>query len=168
MTNNQADQWGRIFSFLPGVYELLEADTFNLVAISNDLLEMIQKNREEVLGKYLFDAFPPFPGSSPEQIIASFNKVKETKKEDILPTLRYDIELSDGIQQAFMWLIGNYPVLSEDGDKVEFIIIHAENVSALVELENLALALNTLSDSVNKSVGAVLSIREKVLRGGVG
>ena len=107
---------------------------FVIVAVSNEYLALVSRIREDLIGKYIFDAFPNNPGDLHDglkSIEKSLNEVIKTGKKHCVPWLKYDISVN-GIFEARWWKPTNSPVIV-DG-KIEFIIHQVEDVTELEAL----------------------------------
>lgn len=108
----------------PNSYLVLTPDS--LIADASDShLEMTGLVREAIVGQPLFEVFPPPPGTE-ELLRASFARVVETGKKDVLPVVRYPVELAvEGgrrMQDSF-WAVTNAPMLDADGNVA--LILHS-------------------------------------------
>lgn len=123
-----------VFSNLSGsnVLVLPDAPFFTIVAVSHDYLKATGRNREELIGKGLFEAFPNNPDdpnqTSEKTVRASLEYALTHKEPHHLPLQRYDISKQDGTFEERYWLASNRPVLSEDGSVI-YLIHAAEDVT---------------------------------------
>lgn len=100
----------------PNAYLVLTPDTL-IADVSNSHLEMTELTREAVVGRPVFEVFPPPPGAE-EMFRASFARVIETGKQDVLPVVRYPVEFAtdNGVQmQNRYWAVTNAPIPDADG-----------------------------------------------------
>lgn len=64
-------------------------------ALPTAYLELLGRTREELIGRYVFDAFPPAPdapdaaGANPLQL--SFERARDTGVPDHMPLFRYEV-----------------------------------------------------------------------------
>ncbi len=108
---------------------------------SNAYLRGAMKERSEIMGRHLFDAFPGNPehgaAHGASVLRASLERVLATGAPDRLPVLRYDVarpeHLGGGFEERY-WSPVNTPVIAEDGS-VELIVHRVEDVTAKVKLE---------------------------------
>ncbi|WP_207423233.1 PAS domain-containing protein [Desertivirga brevis] len=121
----------RIFQSLPGNFLLLSSDLV-IIGASNLYLQTTGKERETVIGKFLFDVFPQSPEWLPHQdggIKQSLELVLKTNEEHSIPAMRFDIPSSDGnVLEEKYWKTTNKPVINEDGE-IQYIIHHTQDVT---------------------------------------
>ncbi|THC40755.1 hypothetical protein C2862_20545 [Massilia sp. Mn16-1_5] len=127
-----------LFESAPGLYLVLEPDTFRIVAASNAYLHATMVTREQVVGRPLFEVFPDDPaesgGSSVAPLRASLQRVRQTRVQDVMAVQRYPIrrpEAAGGGFEVRYWSPINSPVLDPDG-RVMFIIHRVEDVTDYV------------------------------------
>ncbi|HKK61349.1 MAG TPA: PAS domain-containing protein, partial [Bacteroidales bacterium] len=69
--------------------------TFIYVQVNDAYCEMTQTDREELIGNDLFEKFPANPDEKEPygatRLLRSFEKVLNTRKEDKIPNIRYDL-----------------------------------------------------------------------------
>ncbi|MGJ3558758.1 PP2C family protein-serine/threonine phosphatase [Streptomyces sp. INA 01156] len=101
------------------------------------------RSREELLGRYLFDAFPDNPNdpdsSGAHNLRASLLRVVATGERDTMALQRYDVESPErpGEWEARYWSPVNTPVLGSDGSVV--LIVHrVEEVTELMRARDRA------------------------------
>jgi signal transduction histidine kinase len=119
----------RIFEAVPGCYLVLSPD-LRIVAVSEAYLTATRSERDRVLGRELFDAFPDNPAdpaaSGVANLRASLHRVLERREPDRMPVQRYDIRTGDAEDAAFevrYWCSLNVPVLDDAGNIVS--IVHS-------------------------------------------
>jgi serine phosphatase RsbU (regulator of sigma subunit) len=95
------------------------------------------RTREDLLGRYLFDAFPDNP-ADPEaegvrKLHASLHRVLRSKEPDTMAPMKYDIPMADqpGMFKERWWSAINTPVLGPDG-QVAWIIHRGEDVTEFI------------------------------------
>ncbi|MDR9418920.1 PAS domain S-box protein [Gracilimonas sp.] len=143
----------KIFKASPTPTSIVKANQphFTFINVNDAYVEMTQSSESELIGKSLFEAFPENPEEEKptgvERLRNSFIKVINTKSEDEMYGIRYDIILDDGKYKQLYWKIVNTPVLDEKGE-VEFIINSATNITEKYrsDLEK-KLMLNNSEDS---------------------
>jgi PAS domain S-box-containing protein len=119
---------------------VLQADApqFTILAVSDHYLNLVHKQRHELLGKGLFEVFPGSAGDLSEQnsVHSSFLRVIETAKADELPIFKYEIVTDDaaGKKETHYWTNFNEPLVDVDG-KVAYIINSTTNITDRVQLE---------------------------------
>ena len=126
----------RVFERVPGNFLLLLPDgDFTIVGASDAYLRATFTERDAVVGRALFDAFPDNPADPTADGVAnlraSLQRVLERREADRMPTQKYDVRRPESLGGGFVerfWAPVNAPVLGEDG-RVELIIHRVENVT---------------------------------------
>ncbi|MGB3722992.1 MAG: histidine kinase dimerization/phosphoacceptor domain -containing protein [Pacificimonas sp.] len=118
----------------------LEASPYGQVALSPDLIilemnhlycEITGRARDDVLGKYLFDAFPaPEPVNAETELLKTVATVVSTQKPVVMPVVRHDFPIDSGGYHARYWQLTITPWI--DGENVQFVIQQAEDVTARI------------------------------------
>ncbi|WP_194724866.1 sensor domain-containing protein [Noviherbaspirillum malthae] len=162
-------------AFLPATEDgaaALEAAPYPFLLLSTDLtvidanaayLRAAGRPREQIVGRYLFDAFPTSPGEqdngNQRTIQASIERAIHTGRPDTIMMVRYSVarHTPDGpVFDERYWSIVHTPVLAPQG-KVKFII---QNPIEVTELYTLKKALGTADDDYDFSFlteGSLLS-----------
>ncbi|MET9434878.1 SpoIIE family protein phosphatase [Streptomyces sp. NPDC006551] len=119
----------------PSPYLVLDADL--VIRYANPAyVQTTGRTRDELIGKYFFDALPESPGGPSDaqrNLMASLRRVLETGKPDTLVLQRYDIPAPDqpgGFEERW-WSEIHTPIPGPDG-KVKWIVQRAEDVTAFV------------------------------------
>lgn len=136
-THSSAAPALKIFESLPALYLILSPDLV-IQAVSDAYLRETLTVREELLGKYVFDAFPDNP-EAPEanavtNLKASLLRVLSTGKPHEMPLQHYDVPRAAAQGGGFetrYWLPLNTPVLGDKGE-VLYIIHQVTNVTEQV------------------------------------
>ncbi|MFH8772061.1 PP2C family protein-serine/threonine phosphatase [Streptomyces sp. NPDC017958] len=95
------------------------------------------RTREDLLGRYLFDAFPENPADPDAEGVrnlhASLQRVLRSKEPDTMAPQKYDIPVADqpGEFEERWWSAINTPVLGPDG-QVKWIIHRGEDVTEFI------------------------------------
>src|SRR5438105_1071974 len=83
-----------LFESVPGVYLVLSPD-LTIVAASDAFLRATMTRREQIIGQNIFSIFPDNPNDvtsmNVTSVRASFERVLQTGKADVLPVIKYDI-----------------------------------------------------------------------------
>lgn len=125
-----------VFRALPGAVLLLTPDLI-MVDASEAYLGVAHRGRGELIGRYLFDAFPDNPddpaASGNRNLEASMRRVLATGVRDTMALQRHDVESPDlpGTFEERYWSPINTPVLGPDG-RVELIVHRVEEVTAFI------------------------------------
>ncbi len=104
---------------------------FTILAVSDAYLALVQKERDEVLGKDLFDVFPGSSSNPSERnsVFSSFQRAIENKKTDVLPVFPYEIYKKDsGKWETEYWTNSNEPIFG-DGGEVAYLINTTTNIT---------------------------------------
>lgn len=128
-----------IFDVSPSAKLLVEAKPsfYKILDANNAYLEATHSKREDIIGKGMFEAFPPNPNdlASKERTSFSLEQAILTKKTHLLKEYRYDVpsDTMDGYLECY-WNTTNTPVLNDKGE-ILYIIHSPENVTAEVKLK---------------------------------
>jgi PAS domain-containing protein len=122
-----------LFESAPGAYLVLKPQTYEIVAASEAYLRATRTTREQIAGGRLFEVFPDDP-AEPEAdgvrtLRASFERVQESGRSDVMGVQRYPIPRREGggFEERF-WTPVNSPVFGPDG-ALAFIIHRVEDVT---------------------------------------
>jgi two-component system sensor histidine kinase VicK len=111
---------------------------FTILAVSDQYLHLVHKQRHELLGKGLFGVFPGNQADPSEQfsVAASFHRVIAKGQRDELPLFKYEIFLPEtGELETYYWSNLNEPVLNEQG-QVAYLINSTANITEQIIQEN--------------------------------
>ena len=88
-----------IFEAAPGCYLILTSD-LRIVAASDSYLHATLTQREEIIGRGLFEVFPDNPeehgATGVSNLRASLERVLQLKRPDAMAIQRYDVRRPDG------------------------------------------------------------------------
>ena len=124
-----------LFSSMPTPYLVLTPDLV-IVEANDAYLAAVGRSREDLVGKPLFEAFPPTPDALDEhgvpRIQVSFERARDTGKPDTMPVQRYPIldATTGGLVERF-WSLISVPVLDETG-QVVWLLQRTEDVTDFV------------------------------------
>jgi len=122
-----------VFDALQGHYALVSPDNdFEVVAISDKLLAMMDGKRDAVIGQPVLTLFTA--GHDVRAMRISLEKVLNHHEADSLPAMRLDLGGAGGHGAAHHWTFCNTPVFDQPG-QLGGILLHAENVSRLLHAE---------------------------------
>ena len=134
MGRSDTPDFRAIFSAVPGRYLILTPD-LSIVAASDAYLRATLTQREEIIGRGLFEVFPDNPeehgATGVSNLRASLERVLRSKRPDVMAVQKYDVRRPDGGFEEKYWSPLNTPVLNQDG-AVEWIIHRVEDVTDLV------------------------------------
>ncbi len=127
------------FHAAPARYLVFDLD-FTILAATDFYLQTAGRTREEIVGRKVFDVFPPSPEDpdpvGERNVRASVERALATNSADAMAVLRYPIRKPEGEGGQFEerhWSIVHCPVL--DGDGEVFAILHrVEEVTELLDL----------------------------------
>jgi serine phosphatase RsbU (regulator of sigma subunit) len=130
-----------LFAFTPTPYLVLAPDLV-IVAVNRAYLHATGRSRGDLLGRYLFDAFPDNPADPDadgvRNLSASLGRVLSTREPDTMALQKYDIPVAGrpGAFEERWWSPVNTPVLGPDGT-VTWIIHRVEDVTAFVHAHHI-------------------------------
>jgi PAS domain S-box-containing protein len=117
-----------------------DAPRFTILAVSDVYLNLVHKQRYELLGKGLFEVFPGSAGDPSEQnsVHSSFLRVIQTAKPDELPIFKYEIVTDDaaGKKETHYWTNLNEPLLDENGEVI-YLINTATNITEQIRQQQV-------------------------------
>lgn len=150
MTQNQVN-FDLIFNGLTLPAMILEPDGMHIVAASEGYLNATMRTADDIVGKYLFDAFPDDPDdgdvSGTTSLRQSIEEVIRTQKPHTMATVRYPIprppEQSGGFVERF-WQVTNSPIFDSQGE-LQYVLNAPVDVTAQVRAEKTAEQAATLA-----------------------
>ncbi|MFE0644967.1 PP2C family protein-serine/threonine phosphatase [Streptomyces sp. NPDC058877] len=129
--------YAALFAATPSPYLVLGSDLV-IAEVNRAYLEATGRTREELLGRYLFDAFPDNPADPDadgvRNLNASLHRVLLSREPDTMALQKYDIPVTNrpGTFEERWWSPINTPILALDGT-VEWIIHRVEDVTAFIQ-----------------------------------
>ncbi len=135
MTRAEID-YRAVFQALPVPMALLAPDLVILDA-NRDFLEVTGRDREDVLGRHIFQAFPANPAINDadgrHNLRNSVETVLATGVRDVMGANRYDVEVQDhaGEFEERYWAVTNAPVLGPNGTVV-LVINRVEEITHII------------------------------------
>ena len=118
-----------LFHALPGSFLLLAPDG-TILDNSDEHVAVSLLPREQVVGRYIFDAFPGDTQSQAD-LLASHEAVRRTLRAHVMPLLRYDIArpaaLGGGTEERY-WQITHHAQLDARG-ALQYILQTSEDVT---------------------------------------
>ncbi|QIX61461.1 PAS domain-containing protein [Hymenobacter sp. BT18] len=129
-----------LFRLLPHNYLLLLPDG-TIVDNSDKHVGVSMLNREQAVGRNIFEAYPSAPKSQ-QELNDSHDYVRQHKQPHTMPVMRYDLlrpEAEGGGYEQRYWRITHYPVLDEQGELL-YILQHPEDITTqhLADQQRLA------------------------------
>jgi signal transduction histidine kinase len=118
-----------LFEALPEKYLVIDRNLV-IVAVSDAYLRATLTERDDMVGRPLFEVFPDNPDDPATEgarnLKASLTRVLRERTRDSMPVQKYDIplpaEAGGGFEERF-WTVSNSPVLAPDGSVAS--IVHA-------------------------------------------
>ena len=136
-----APDFQTLFQSVPGLYLVLSPD-LTIVAASDAYLRATMTQREEILGRGIFEVFPDNPddpsATGVSNLRASLQRVLQGKRADTMAVQKYDIRKPQSEGGAFeerYWSPVNTPVLGPD-QGVAYIVHRVEDVTDFVRLSH--------------------------------
>jgi serine phosphatase RsbU (regulator of sigma subunit) len=129
--------YAALFAATPSPYLVLRPDLV-IADVNRAYLRATGRTREDLIGRYLFDAFPgnpDDPGShGVRNLSASLRRVLDLRIADTMAVQKYDIPVTDrpGMFEERWWSPVNTPVQGPDGS-VAWIIHRVEDVTGFVK-----------------------------------
>jgi PAS domain S-box-containing protein len=128
-----------LFQSVPGCYLVLTPD-FTIAAVSDTYLRATMIERNEVLGRDVFEVFPDTQGlpaaTGIANLRASLARVLAEKRADSMALQKYGLRRPEseggGFEERY-WMPTNSPLLTDDG-RVAYVLHHIEDVTERVRL----------------------------------
>jgi len=132
----QSIDFEALFGASPNPYVMVAPD-LTIVTMNDAYLSATMREREDLVGRKMFDAFPSDPDSESHRLLrSSLERVVHTAQRDEIALIRYDIELPSGGYEERYWSASHVPLLIEG--KVAYILQHTVDVTELHGLRKLA------------------------------
>ena len=125
-----------LFVVTPSPYMVLGPDLV-IADVNEAACRVTGRTPEDLLGKYLFDAFPDNPADPDAEGVRnlhdSLHRVLRSRELDTMAPQKYDIPVAHrpGVFEERWWSAINTPVLGPDG-RVAWIIHRGEDVTAFI------------------------------------
>lgn len=146
-----------IFESTPDLYLVLTTD-FRIVAASNAYLQATMTNRDEVVGREVFEVFPDNPddfnATGAQNLRASLTRVVNNRTAEAMPVQKYDIrrpKLKGGQFEERYWSPSNIPVFKSDNE-IAYIIHRVQDVTDLVRLKAVAVENDQFSSKLREDI----------------
>lgn len=127
-----------LFGRLPSPYMIVDRN-LTYVNVNDAYCSVLERRREDLIGRYIFDAFPA-QGESRARLQSSFDRVLETGQPDTLALIPYPIERPasrGGGYEMRYWSAAHVPLLDAEG-RTRFIVQNTVDVTELQNLKTLA------------------------------
>lgn len=131
-----------VFQALPAMVALLTPD-LSFADVNEDFVLHSGRSREELIGRYLFEAFPDNPNdpaaTGARNLEASLRRVVAGGERDTMALQRYDVQSPEhpGRWEERFWSPVNAPVLADDG-RVVLLVHRVEEVTELIRARGRA------------------------------
>jgi PAS domain S-box-containing protein len=116
-----------LFNSLPMPLVVMDFD-LKIVEMNSAYLAATKRTREDLLHRYIFDAFPA-EGETRQRMQASFERARDGGTTDILPLVPYAIPVGGTFEERY-WSCTHVPIHNAHGE-VTFIVQNAQDVSEL-------------------------------------
>ncbi len=152
-----------IFEALPGSFVILSPNSpfYTILAISDQLLTLTGREREAVIGKSVFEAYPENPdaltASGPSSLRLSLHNAIDKKTVDQMPPVRYDILNAAGVFEARYWSSSSKPVLNPQGE-VLYLIHATQDITDQIQAEKARSALGKLEKNYELLLKAPVAV----------
>ncbi|MFF3630460.1 PP2C family protein-serine/threonine phosphatase [Streptomyces sp. NPDC002164] len=136
MVNASEIDYEAVFQALPRAVALFKTDLV-YADVNEAFLRSMGRARDQVVGRYLHDAFPDDPKNPAvtgmRKLQASLRWVAATGERDAMTLHRYDVEYPDrtGVWEERYWSPVNVPVFDPDG-RVALLLHLEEDITELV------------------------------------
>ena len=150
-----ADQFRLLFEASPTPYLVLTPE-FKIAGVSDSYLHATMTQRNDIVGRNLFDVFPDNPNdpaaTGEQNLRSSLNKVISTRQPHQMAVQKYDVRKplkEGGAFEERHWSPLNVPVLDGQGDLI-FIIHRVEDVTSLVKMSEVQERQKCLSQALEE------------------
>lgn len=142
-----------LFESAPGLYLVLTVD-FKIAAVSDSYLRATMTQRENILGRGIFDVFPDNPAdpkaTGVRNLRDSLERVVRHHTPDAMAVQKYDIQRPESQGSDFeerYWSPVNSPVFGSDGE-IAYIIHRVDDVTEFVRLKQQGMAQHSLAQKL--------------------
>ena len=157
---HEAPDFAAVFNVSPYPYLLLAPD-LGIVGANETYVRISGRTRKELVGRNVFDAFPPDPNdpAGADRFRESFAKVLSTGKPDTISLIKYPIPNpapgATGMVDRY-WSVTHTPVLDEDG-AVSCLVQCPIDVTELIQLKKALRAAEQVRDMRFRTEGHIVT-----------
>ena len=140
-----------------------DAPKFTILAVSDAYLELTHKQRNELLGRGLFEVYPGSQSDLSEQnsVHSSFMRAISTKVTDELPVFRYEIYVAETDSYTTeYWTNVNEPLLNEQGN-VAYLINTTTNITEQVRSRQAITESEDRFRNMAESSGILIAVTDE-------
>lgn len=151
-----------IFNASANAYVILTRDL--VIAGCNDayLKAVGRDDRDEIVGRHMFEAFPADPASDEYRILSSsFNRVLETNQPDHIALIPYNTSRPGEPPVVRFWSATHMPLKNKEGE-LAYILQHTEDVTELQTLRAHSARANMTESSVLARAQAVQTTSDRL------
>ncbi|GEA86057.1 ATP-binding SpoIIE family protein phosphatase [Cellulomonas cellasea] len=124
----------RVFDASPTAYLVLDHDLV-VVEVNAAYVGLVGRGREELVGRPLFEAFPPDPATVDEQgrhpLQLALERVRDTGRSQVVPLAKYDVDVPGGGRAERFWSLTLVALPGHDGGP-GLVLERVEDVTAYV------------------------------------
>ena len=156
-TNQRMEDYRAVFLALPAAILILDTDL--IIQDANPAyLSATDRERDDLVGRYVIDAFPPNPGfpegDGVDNLLASLERVLTSQQAHSMGVQRYDVPLADtpdGFVERY-WCPVNTPIIDANGDvigilhSVEDVTDYHDDVAAALRFYHQEISSQDTSD----------------------
>lgn len=160
--NVQMD-YQEIFNQLPGCFLVLQpnAPHYTILAISEELLQITARTRQDVVGKGVYEVYPENENATtatgPSQLRISLENTIKHKKVDYMPLVRYDVTNQHGEFETRYWSAYSKPVLNADGE-LKYIIHTTSDITEQIKAQNIAASFQKIEKAYSLFMQAPVAV----------
>ena len=156
----------KLFESVPALYLVLTRDLI-VVAASDAYLRATMTDRQEIMGRHLFEVFPDNPedpgATGVSNLLASLDRVLRFARPDAMAVQKYDVRRPDGSFEERYWSPLNTPLLNQFGE-VEWIIHRVEDVTEFVRLQSEKAERDISAQEQHHIIGQLRAANEELAR----
>ncbi|WP_331762546.1 SpoIIE family protein phosphatase (plasmid) [Streptomyces sp. NBC_01527] len=155
-----------VFQALPSAVALFTTDLV-YVDVNEAFLSSMGRTRDQVVGRYLADAFPDDPKdpavAGMRKLEASLRWVAATGQRDAMTLHRYDVEDLDrpGVWEQRYWSPINVPVFGPDG-QVALLLHREEDITELIRTQGSSDRAPALESELYTRAGELQEVNERL------